>query len=77
MTPQESRLARDCPGVYSGGVGQRWPAAGSGGLSVAVPSRNLLKEATIVFITSTIVWPQVKQQGGNIAHQQKIGLKIY
>ena len=31
----------------------------------------------IIFITSTIVWSQVKQQGGNTAHQQKIGLKIY
>ena len=32
--------------------------------SMAVLAWNLLKEAT-VFITSTIVWSQVKQQGGN------------
>ena len=43
----------------------RWPAAGSGTLSVAVGTRDLLKEVAIIFITSAIVWPQVKQQGGN------------
>ena len=52
--------------------------ATSGALSVAVRVWDLLKEVTIIFITSTIVWLQVKQQGGNTApHQQKIGLKIY
>ena len=30
-------------------------------------ARDLLKEVLIIFITSTIVWPQVKQQGGNTA----------
>ena len=29
--------------------------------------RRLLKEVAIIFITYTIVWPQVKQQGGNTA----------
>ena len=28
---------------------------------------DLLKEVTIIFITSTIVWPQVRLQGGNAA----------
>ena len=37
-------------------MGQQWPAAGSGALSVAVRAWNLLKEVTIIFITSTIVW---------------------
>ena len=46
---------------------QWWPAAGSGALSVAVHAQNFLKEVTIIFITSTIVWSQVKQQEGNIA----------
>ena len=36
-------------------------AAGLGALSVAVHAWDLLKEVTIIFITSTIVWPQVKQ----------------
>ena len=37
------------------------------GHRAAVRARDLLKEATTVFITSTIVWSQVKQQGGNTA----------
>ena len=49
------------------GVGQWWPAAGLGALSVAVRAWDLLKEVAIIFITSTIVCPQVKQQGGNTA----------
>ena len=36
-------------------------------MSEAVHAQDLLKEVTIIFITSTIVWPQVKQQGGNTA----------
>ena len=28
---------------------------------------DLLREVSIIFITSAIVWPQVKQQGGNAA----------
>ena len=40
--------------------GQWWPAAGLGALSVAVPAWDLLKEVAIIFITSTIVWSQVK-----------------
>ena len=44
-----------------------WPAAGSGALSAAVLAWDLLKEVTIIFITSTIVWPQVKQQGRDMA----------
>ena len=79
VTPQETaRLACECPGVPGGGMGWKWHAAGSGALSVAVCAWELLKEVAIIFITSTIVWSQVKQQGGSIAHfQQKIGLKIY
>ena len=58
-------------------MGGQWPAAVLGALSVAVHAWDLLKEVTIIFIISTIVWPQVKQQGGNTAHQQKIEIKIY
>ena len=36
-------------------------------LSVALHAWDLLKEVTSIFIISTIVWPQVKQQGGTIA----------
>ena len=31
-------------------------------LSVAVSAWDLLKEVTIIFITSTIVWPQVSNR---------------
>ena len=46
-------------------MGQQWPAAGLGALSAAVRAWDLLKEVANIIITSTIVWPQVKQQGGN------------
>ena len=36
------------------------------GTECSSASWDLLKEV-IIFITSTIVWPQVKQQGGNTA----------
>ena len=58
------RLARECPGVSGGGVGQRRSAAGLGALSTAVPARDFLKEVTIIFITSTIVWPQLNSRKG-------------
>ena len=48
-------------------MGWGWPVAGSGALSVAVNAQDLLKEVAIIFITSTIVWSQVKQLGGNRA----------
>ena len=44
-----------------------WPASGSEAQSVAVHTWDLFKEVTIIFITSTIIWPQVKPQGGNTA----------
>ena len=69
------RLACECPGVYKGGMGWQWPASGSGALSVAMPPGNLLREVTIIFITSTIIWSQVKQQGGNKA--LPINRKLY
>ena len=67
----------ECPGVSGQGMGQQWPAAGCRALSVALHTLDLFK-GVIIFITSTIIWPQVKQQGGNTASQgQKIELKIY
>ena len=62
------RLAQECPGVSSWGVSQWWPAAGSGVLSAAVPAWDLLKEVAIIFITSTIVWPQVNNKEGTQPH---------
>ena len=55
--------AAACCGVRSTGnsCGCTIPAEGSGALSAAVWEKDLLKEVANVFITSTIVWSQVKQ----------------
>ena len=47
--------------------GRQWPATWSGALSVPVHAGDLLKDTAIIFISSTIVLLQVKQQGGNTA----------
>ena len=65
MTPQETD--QDLPvSVQESPVGHGscWPAAGLGALSAAVPAQDLLKEISIIFIISTIVRPQFKQQEG-------------
>ena len=50
-------------------MGWRWPAAaGLGALNVAVHACDLLKEVAIIFITSTIVWPQVNSREGSQLH---------
>ena len=69
MEPKEKQHpVMDVTGDVTGrGMGQRWPAAGLGTLSTAARAWELLKEVAIIFITSSIVWPQVKQQGGNTA----------
>ena len=47
--------------------------SGLGAVSVAVHAWDLLKEVTIIFITSTIVWPQVNnREGTQLPHQQKL-----
>ena len=67
MTAQETESVQE-----SGrGIGQWWPAAGLGALSVAVHEQDHLKEVTSIFIASTIVWSQVKQLGGNTAINRK------
>ena len=55
-------------------MGQWWPAAGLGVSTVAVHAGDLLKEVTIIFFTSTIVWSLVTtEREHSPAHQQKIG----
>ena len=44
------RLASKCPGVSGKDMGQWWPAARLGALSVAVHAWDLLKEVAIIFI---------------------------
>ena len=62
MASQETapELSHERPGVSRRRVAWQWPATAVGELSVAVCAWNLLKEVTIIFITSTVVWPQVK-----------------
>ena len=49
-------------------MGQWWPAAGLGAWTVAVQAWDLLRDVTIIFITSSIVWPQVKGREGTQLH---------
>ena len=49
-------------------MGCWWPAAGLGAVSVAVHAWDLLKEVTIIFISSTIFWTQVKSREGTQLH---------
>ena len=57
-----------CPGVSSRGVGLWRPAAGLGAVSLAVHAWDLLKEVAIIFITFSIVWPQVNSREGTQPH---------
>ena len=55
-----------------------WPAAGLGAPNVAVHAWDLLKEVTIIFITSTRVWPQVNSREGTQPRPStEFGLNIY
>jgi len=45
-------------------MGRWWPVTGLGAWNVAVHAWDILREITIIFITSTIVWPQVNSREG-------------
>ena len=65
MTPEETD--QDLPGSDQESPAEAWVSGGCyrvGALSVAVHACNLLKEVAIIFITSTIVWPQVNNTEG-------------
>ena len=74
MTPQETD--QDLPMSVQESLADAWVGsglawevawmAGLRALNAAVCECDFLKEVSITFITSTIVWLQVKQQGGNI-----------
>ena len=64
VTPQETDP--DLPVSVQYSLAEVWVSgAGLGALSAAVHACDFLKDVTIICITSTIVCPQVKQQGGN------------
>ena len=53
MSLHFNKLSRSRSSLFfQGGMGQQWPAAGLEALSVAVQAWDLLKEVTIIFITS-------------------------
>ena len=61
MTPQETD--QDLPVSVQESLAEKWVggrAAGLGAPSVAVGAWDLLKAVAIIFITSTVVWLQVK-----------------
>ena len=68
VTPQETDS--DFPMSVQPSWTEVWVSGGllqGQGHLVQQCAQDLLKEVTIIFITSTIVWPQVKQYGGNTA----------
>ena len=65
---EDSTCCGGCPGVSSRGMGLWWPAAGLGALSIEVSAWDLLKEVTVIFITSTMVWPWVNNREGTQPH---------
>ena len=52
-------------------MGWWWPAEGLGSWTVAVHAWDLLREVTIIFITFTIVWPQVNSREGTQLYLSK------
>ena len=70
MTPQETDP--DLPVSVQKSPEKGWvssgPLQGLRALSVAVPAWDLLKEVAIIFITSTVVWPQVNNREGTQLH---------
>ena len=60
MIPQETDT--DLPVSIQESLAEAWVdiCCRLGALSTAVHTWDLLKEVAIIFITSTIVWPQVK-----------------
>ena len=81
MTPQETDSVVSVS-VQESPV-EAWVSSGLLQVEVTECSRcaqDLLKGVSIFFITFTIVWSQVKQQGRNTVpsiNKKKIGLKIY
>ena len=74
-----ARLACESPGVFGRGMGQLWPAAGSGALNTTVPAQVLWKEVSIthLFPYHSLASDQTTGREHSPAHQQKIELKIY
>ena len=74
MTPQETDP--DLPVSVQKSPEKGWVSSGLlqglGALSVAVPAWDLLKEVTIIFTASTIVWPQVNNREKEMATHSSV-----
>ena len=62
------RLAYECPEVSGRCMGRQWPVTESGALSAAVCAWDVLKEVSVIVITSTIVWLQGNNRQGTQPH---------
>ena len=67
LTPQETEP--DFPGSVQESLAEVWVSGGllQGSGHAEEHAWDLLKKIAIICITSTILWPQVKQQRRNIA----------
>ena len=77
-TRDRPRLACECPGVSSRGMG--WPAAESGALCAAVHAQDRLKEVgshCLHYLHHNLLSDQTIGQEHSPTHQQKIRLKVY
>ena len=72
-----NRLTQTCP--WESRSLRRRPPAGLGTVSATVRAWDILKEYSIIHITSTIVWPQVNNREGAQPHppKRKLYYKIY
>ena len=68
QSPIMKRSCWQCPGLSNRAVGQWWLTAGLGAKSVSVHAYDLRKEVAIIFISSTIIWPQVNSREGTQPH---------
>ena len=73
------RLAYECPGVSSGGMGQKWLATGLAGQSTGSVSTRSFEGSHhyLHYLHHSLASGQTTGREQSPAHQQKIGLKIY
>ena len=69
----------ECPGASSGGVGQQWPAAALGALSVGNVCTGPYEGGRryLHYLPHSLVSGQTTEREHSPTQQQKIGLKIY
>ena len=78
-TSDLSRLAHECPGVSSGGMGQWWPAAGLRCIESSSECMGLFEGGHhyLHYLHQSLASGQTTGREHSPAQQQKIGLQIY